>query len=269
MVRFLLLLAGVAAMASHSEASPIFQPGAPGEPSRQISAETALALSRSGFIDADVVFMQHMIVHHAQAVEMVELLETRGAHPGVRRLGERIAASQAAEMDMMRTWLEQRGQPLDDPHLARGHHHGGHHGGDHGHGADHGAHHGHDHGADDHGDHAHHGHHGHHGGHHENHGHHGHHTPPPVPADPGDIPVMHGMLSPNQMIALANAQGAEFDRLFLEGMILHHQGALDMVDDLIAQPGSAEDPALSDFLSHVVSDQSAEILRMQSLLSEF
>ncbi len=79
---------------------------------------------------------------------------------------------------------------------------------------------------------------------------------------------MHGMLSPNQMIALENARGAEFDRLFLEGMIIHHQGALDMVDDLIARPGSAEDPQLSDFLSHVVSDQSAEILRMQSLLSE-
>ena len=259
MLRFLLLLAGVAAVGADSKASPIFQPGAPGEPSRQISAESALALSRSGFIEADVVFMQHMIVHHAQAVEMVELLETRGAHPGVRRLGERIAASQAAEMDMMRTWLEQRGQPLDDPHLAHGHHHGGHHGGHHGHGADHGAHHNHGGGAEDHGHHAHHGH----------HGHHGHQTPPPVPADPGDIPVMHGMLSPNQMIALANAEGAEFDRLFLEGMILHHQGALDMVDDLIAQPGSAEDPQLSDFLSHVVSDQSAEILRMQSLLSEF
>lgn len=267
MVRVLLLLAGVAAVASHSEASPIFQPGAPGEPSRQISAEAALELSRSGFIEADVVFMQHMIVHHAQAVEMVELLETRGAHPGVRRLGERIAASQAAEMDMMRTWLEQRGQPLDDPHLAHGHHHGEAHSG-HGHHGGHTTHHGHSghHDHSGHGDHrAGHGNHGGAGGH----AHHGHETPPPVETDPGDIPVMHGMLSPNQMIALANAQGAEFDRLFLEGMILHHQGALDMVDDLIARPGSAEDPALSDFLSHVVSDQSAEILRMQSLLSEF
>ncbi|MGY6629298.1 MAG: DUF305 domain-containing protein [Oceanicaulis sp.] len=257
MLRFLLLLAGVAAVGADSEASPIFQPGAPGEPSREISAEAALALSRSGFIEADVVFMQHMIVHHAQAVEMVELLETRGAHPGVRRLGERIAASQAAEMDMMRTWLEQRGQTLDDPHLAHGHHHGGAHS-DHGHHGGHTTHHGHS------GHHDHSGHRDHHAGH----AHHGHQTPPPVETDPGDIPVMHGMLSPNQMIALANAEGAEFDRLFLEGMILHHQGALDMVDDLIAQPGSAEDPQLSDFLSHVVSDQSAEILRMQSLLSE-
>ncbi|MCH8489516.1 MAG: DUF305 domain-containing protein [Oceanicaulis sp.] len=258
MVRFLLVLAGVSALGAPSESTPIFQPGAPGEPARQISADTALELSRSGFIEADVAFMQHMIVHHEQAVDMVALMDTRSVHPGVRRLGERIASSQAAEMDMMRTWLEQRGQPLDDPHLAHGHHHGGHHGARHGH---HGG-----------GDHNHHdGHSAHDGGHdpaHQDHAHHGHHAPSPVVRDPGDIPVMPGMLTPNQMIALANAEGAEFDRLFLEGMIVHHQGALDMVDDLIAQPGSAEDPALSDFLSHVVSDQSAEILRMQSLLSE-
>lgn len=262
MVRVLLLLAGVAAVCADAEATPIFQPGAPGEPSRQISADEALALSRSSFVEADVVFMQHMIVHHAQAVEMVALMETRGIHRGVRRMGERIASSQAAEMDMMRTWLQERGQPADDPHLSHAHHddaaHTGH--GDenhtmhHGHSADH----------SDHGGHGAHGRHGTHGGARD----HASHTPAPTAPDPGDIAVMPGMLSPNQMAALAAGDGAEFDRLFLEGMIMHHQGALDMVDDLIAQPGSAQDPQLSDFLSHVVSDQSAEILRMQSLLSE-
>ncbi|WBQ13807.1 DUF305 domain-containing protein [Hyphomonadaceae bacterium BL14] len=259
MVRVLLLLAGLAAVCADSEASPIFQPGAPGEPSREIAADDALALSRSSFVPADVVFMQHMIVHHAQAVEMVALLETRGAHDGVRRLGERIASNQATEMDMMRTWLEQRGQAADDPHLSHGHHGGAHSGHDpH---AGHTAHQSHA---------SHQQHHGAHGSHGSAgaHAHHGHHTPAPAAPGPGDTPLMPGMLSPNQMAALAAADGAEFDRLFLEGMIVHHQGALDMVNDLVRLPGSAQDPQLSDFLSHVVSDQSAEILRMQSLLSD-
>ncbi|MCC5995345.1 MAG: DUF305 domain-containing protein [Oceanicaulis sp.] len=215
--------------------APIFQPGAPGAPSRIITAEEAVALSRSTFIEADVVFMQHMIVHHAQAVEMVELMAARAEHPGVRRLGERISASQAAEMGQMRAWLLTRGQPLEDPHLEHGHHGHGHHG------------------------HSHHNHHGHHG--HHDHGAGG-------AADPDHIALMPGMLTPAQMAALAAAHGRAFDILFLEGMIEHHQGAIDMVDDLVRTPGSAEDAELSDFLSHVVADQSAEILRMQVLLSE-
>ena len=79
---------------------------------------------------------------------------------------------------------------------------------------------------------------------------------------------MAGMLSPAQMQALSSAEGAAFDRLFLTGMIQHHQGALSMVETLLAQPGTAEDPLLSDFASSVVADQSAEILRMQSALSD-
>jgi len=70
------------------------------------------------------------------------------------------------------------------------------------------------------------------------------------------------------MAALASAEGPAFDRLFLEGMIRHHQGALDMVDTLMTVPDAAQDTLLSDFTTSVVSDQSAEILRMQSLLSD-
>ena len=75
------------------------------------------------------------------------------------------------------------------------------------------------------------------------------------------------MATPEQMAELAAASGPAFDRLFLEGMIRHHQGALDMVDALLADPDTAEDPLLSEFLSSVVADQSAEILRMQTILS--
>lgn len=209
-------------------ASPIFNPGAPGAAARVITPAEAVGMSRTAFIDADVRFMQHMIVHHAQAVEMVELLRTRGASPVVQRLGLRIALSQESEIDLMTDWLVSRDQPLSAPDLHAGH------------GAGHGGHHGAHHGA----------------------GHGGHAAPDP------DRPLMPGMLSPAQMTALAAASGAEFDRLFLEGMILHHQGAIDMVEALLAVPGAAEDPLLSDFANSVVADQSAEILRMQTLLSE-
>ncbi|GAA0869424.1 DUF305 domain-containing protein [Brevundimonas basaltis] len=208
-----LLLAIVLGVSAGGQTPPIFHPGAPGAAPRVISAAEAVELSRTGFVAADVRFMQHMIVHHAQAVEMVTLLETRAASPTVRLLGERIAQSQAAEMALMEEWLLARSLPVAaaDPHA-------GHHGINH------------------------------------------------APADP-DTPLMPGMLSPSQMTALAASSGPAFDRLFLEGMIRHHQGALDMVEALLAGPDTAEDPMLSDFASSITADQSAEILRMQTILS--
>lgn len=207
-----LAIAGVLAGLA-PQTPPIFNPGAPGEAPRVISAAEAVELSRTGFVEADVRFMQHMLVHHAQAIEMVELLETRAASPTVRLMGARIAQSQAAEMAQMEEWLLGRGLPVAaDPHAGHG---------DMGHGA----------------------------------------------TDP-NAPLMPGMLSPAQMATLAAARGPAFDRLFLEGMIQHHQGALDMVEALLAHPDTAEDPMLSDFASSVTADQSAEILRMQSILFE-
>jgi uncharacterized protein (DUF305 family) len=211
-----LVLAGLIAVQPQSP--PIFQPGAPGAPARVITPAEAVALSRSTFTGDDVAFMQHMIVHHGQAVEMVELLETRSASPAVRLMGRRIALSQQAEIDIMRDWLTGRGQPL----AMSGMDHAG---------MDHSAHAGH-----------------------------------AMPAS--DTPVMPGMLSPKQMQTLAAASGPAFDRLFLTGMIQHHQGALDMVEALMAGENAAQDTVLSDFTNSVVSDQSAEILRMQSLLSD-
>ena len=204
-------------------AVPIFQPGAPGQPSRIVTPEEARALGRTTFTGGDVRFMQHMIVHHAQAVEMVALLETHGADPTVGLMGRRIALSQEAEIALMRGWLAERGQSETMADRAG---HAGHGGMDH-----------------------------------------AMHTGPAAP-DPDDVAPMAGMLTPRQMRTLAEARGVAFDRLFLTGMILHHQGALDMVDDLMAQPDAANDTLLSDFAASVVADQQAEILRMQSLLSE-
>lgn len=211
-----ILLAGLLATQAPAPSPPIFQPGAPGAAPRIITPGEAVALSRSTFIAADVAFMQHMILHHAQAVEMVGLLETRGENPSVKRLGRRIALSQQAEMTLMRDWLTQRGQPLEMAGMS---------------GMDHSAHAGH-----------------------------------AMPAS--DTPMMPGMLSPAQMQTLAAARGPDFDRLFLQGMIQHHQGAIDMVGGLMTHPGAAEDPLLSDFTASVVADQSTEILRMQSILSD-
>ncbi|NJC42549.1 uncharacterized protein (DUF305 family) [Brevundimonas alba] len=207
-----LLVAAVIAAPVVGQTPPIFNPGAPGQGSRVVSAAEAVELSRTGYVDADVRFMQHMIVHHTQAVEMVALLESRGASPLVRRLGERIGQSQAAEMALMQEWLGSRALPTAaaDPHAG----HAGH------------------------------------------------------MAMGADAPLMPGMLTPAQMTALAAASGPEFDRLFLQGMIQHHQGALDMVDALLDDPQAGEDPTISDFATSVNADQSAEILRMQSILSE-
>ena len=168
----------------------------------------SLELGQSSYIEADVRFMQHMIVHHGQAVDMGALVEGRTSDEGVRLMAERIALTQESEIAMMRTWLTRRGESTE----MQGHH-----------------------------------------GHHMNH-----------QMDP-NVPLMPGMLSPAQMEALAASSGAEFDDLYLTGMILHHQGAIDMVNALLSEPGAGEDPELSEFLSAVVADQSTEILRMQNM----
>lgn len=77
---------------------------------------------------------------------------------------------------------------------------------------------------------------------------------------------MAGMASPEQMEQLAASEGTEFDRLFLELMITHHEGAVTMVEELLEQPGSAYDPVLFEFTTDVTNDQAAEIERMNSLL---
>lgn len=82
-----------------------------------------------------------------------------------------------------------------------------------------------------------------------------------------DMPMMPGMLTMGQMAALAAAKGVEFDRLFLSGMIRHHEGALTMVKQLFATTGAAQNTAIFQFASDVDADQRAEIARMRALLA--
>lgn len=146
--------------------------------------------------------MQGMIGHHAQAVEMVALLDSRTTREDMRMLGLRIEVSQSDEIRMMQKWLEARGQPLPSPNA----HHG-----------------------------------------------------------EGAI-LMPGMLTSEEMARLAEARGPAFDRLFLEGMIKHHQGALRMVRQLFATPGAAQETEVFAFASEVDADQRMEIDRMRAML---
>jgi uncharacterized protein (DUF305 family) len=80
--------------------------------------------------------------------------------------------------------------------------------------------------------------------------------------------MMPGMLTPQQMQALAKASGPAFDHLFLTGMIQHHNGALIMVHDLLETPGAGEDAILFDFATDVDNTQRAEMDIMQQMLEK-
>ncbi|HWE43262.1 MAG TPA: DUF305 domain-containing protein, partial [Gemmatimonadaceae bacterium] len=186
---------------------------------------------RRGYTAADVRFMQQMIHHHAQAVRMAALVPARSSSEAVRTLAERIDASQQTEIEAMRHWLEERGELAPGPAMPRAVH-------DSIMGAMRDT-----------------------SMHDMSSMHH-------MPADSGmDAMLMPGMLTPAQMRALAAASGTAFDRLFLEGMIRHHEGALAMVAELLATPGAGEEPQLFGFASDVDSGQRAEIRRMRALLA--
>jgi uncharacterized protein (DUF305 family) len=95
---------------------PIVQPGAPGQSTQTVPANQAADLSKVQATDADVTFMQGMIHHHAQALDMVALLEKNTSSDDMRKLGERIRISQRDEIGMMQRWLRARGQEAPDPH---------------------------------------------------------------------------------------------------------------------------------------------------------
>jgi len=207
------LLLAIAAASCFSVALadvPIVQPSAPGQGSRQISVAEALQLVEVRYTAADVKFMQDMLPHHQQALDMTVLLAERTSSNEMIELADRIERTQKDEIEFMQQWLSERGERVPDTDWRQ------------------------------HGHHAHHGHHGHHG--------------------------MEGMATPEQMAALAAATGPEFDRMFLELMIKHHEGALTMVRDLLRQRGSAQEPEMFEFANDVKNDQEAEIERMVAML---
>jgi len=192
--------------------APIVQPGAPGASSRNLTREEAIQPPR-GPSAADISFMQGMIMHHSQAVEMTDLLRTRGRSKELQELGQRISISQTDEIKFMKGWLIDRNQPTTmDMGDMKGMNHKGH--------------------------------------------------------KMDSMALMPGMLSPEQMKALARSSGATFDHLFLTGMIQHHTGALTMVQDLFNTPAAGQDPVLFDFATDIDNTQRAEIEIMRRMLQK-
>jgi uncharacterized protein (DUF305 family) len=189
-------------------APAVVQPGAPGKPSKRLPASTKATLPPRS--QADVAFMQGMIMHHGQAVEMTALIPSHTENQALRSLGARISSSQSDEIKFMKRWLTARGEPVSMPMpdmqgMDRSHH---------------------------------------------------------------PMPLMPGMLTPEQMDALRKAKGSEFDRLFLQGMIQHHGGALTMVKDLFETPGAGQDAELFDFATDADNTQRAEIRIMEGMLEK-
>jgi uncharacterized protein (DUF305 family) len=176
------------------------------------------------YTDADVRFMQGMIMHHAQAVVMSDWAAAHGARPDLVILCKRIALSQRDEIVVMEQWLKQRGLSAPDPlHMASSE------------------------------------------------------TGPIRDTSPMHMPgmdmgtgpmmMMAGMLSADDMRVLDAARDTTFDRLYLTGMIKHHQGALAMVAELFATPGGGQQADLFGLATDVDAGQRVEIARMQAMLN--
>ena len=101
--------------AQQAEPKPpvVVQPGAPGEPTKSLPSSTRATLPPHS--PADVQFMQHMIIHHAQAVEMTALIDSHTQNNELRALGSRISRSQSDEIDFMKRWLTAREEPVSAP----------------------------------------------------------------------------------------------------------------------------------------------------------
>ena len=203
------LLFVLAARAQQTGPAPVVvQPGAPGEPSKRLPASTTATLPPRSH--TDVEFMQGMIMHHAQAVEMTALIASHTESRNLRSLGARISSSQTDEIKFMKRWLTARGEAVS---MA---------------------------------------------------------MPGMKDMDMSGHPMalMPGMLTPEQMAALRKAKDAEFDHLFLTGMIQHHDGALIMVKELFDTAGAGQDAELFDFATDADNTQRAEIRIMQAMLEK-
>ena len=147
-------------------------------------------------------------MHHAQAVEMVNLIPSHTENKDLRLLGTKINRSQTDEIKFMKEWLTARGESTSMAMPGM----------------------------------------------------------PDMDMSGHPMPLMPGMLTAEQMSALRKASGAEFDRLFLEGMIQHHGGALTMVEQLFNTAGAGQTGDIFDFATDVDNGQRAEIRIMQSML---
>jgi uncharacterized protein (DUF305 family) len=188
--------------------SEIVQPGRPGEPMETLDPDTTLSSDPATL--GDKLFVQMMVPHHAQALDMCELARTRASDEQVVAVARRIKGAQGPEILTMSSWLQSQGvevpESMEDITGHEGHH-----------------------------------------------GHHGHEM------------TMPGMLTDREMRELRSARGAEFDRLFLKGMIQHHEGAVVMADSELTT--GREQMAL-EMAGEIEAGQSAEIQRLREILAQ-
>jgi uncharacterized protein (DUF305 family) len=144
---------------------------------------------------SDIMFLQMMIPHHQQAVDISNLAISKSKNQELIKLAKTILSAQSAEIVQMKSWLAAAGAGLDMGHEMHG---------------------------------------------------------------------MSGMLSEVELTELNNASGSNFDRLWLTGMIAHHDGAIDMTKML----EETKDPEIKAFGENVIKVQSAEIAQMKALLSK-
>jgi len=212
-VSAILLSAAASAQQSDPAKPVVVQPSAPGQPSKTLPPTTKAVLPPAS--PKDTEFMQGMIMHHAQAVEMTAMILSHTQNKSLRLLGARISNSQSDEIKFMKRWLVARGKSVPEPMST---------------------------------------------------------MPgmnmPGMAMSHDSMPLMPGMLTPEQMEALSKARGREFDHLFLTGMIQHHNGALIMAKDLFDTAGAGQDAELFNFATDVDSGQRAEIRIMQDMLEK-
>mgnify|MGYP001488730561 FL=1 len=191
-----------AAPAPENDGPRIVQPGAPGQSSRTFSSTELDQVEGVSYTDADVSFMQGMIPHHQQALEMTALVRQHAVTEAVQRMALRMEISQRDEIALISAWLADRGETIEMSNMGAMQH------------------------------------------------------------------EMMGMLTPEQMQTLSETRGMDFDRLFLEGMIRHHRGALAMVTELFSTSGAAQESTIFKFAEEIDADQLMEIERMQGLLNQ-
>ncbi len=110
-----LLITPISPFSAADTGPPIIQPGAPGADARELSADEAIAIADTGYSPDDVRFMQDMIPHHHQAIEMAELVADRTNQQTLIEIAGRINASQHDEIAFMQGWLAERGEAVPDP----------------------------------------------------------------------------------------------------------------------------------------------------------
>ena len=168
----------------------------PGHSMPGMSGSSTSAAPAATFNDADVMFLQMMYPHHAQAVEMAKLVPTRSQNQQVKDLAAAIEKAQAPEMQQMTTLLAGFGKPAPSATMSHS---------------------------------------------------------------------MPGLMTPQQMTELTGLSGAAFDKMWLQMMVEHHQGAITMANDELKNGTNADAKAMAQA---IITTQQAEITTMNGMLAK-